>query len=333
MNHRHLGRCGLRIAPLVLGTDNFGNPTPEADAQAIVAAALDAGINCIDTADLYAAGESERMLGRILQTLGARDRVILASKCYYPTSANPNDRGNSRYHIMRACEASLRRLQTDVIDLYQLHRPDFEVPLDETLRALDDLVRQGKVRYIGSSTAPAWHIMEALMVSELRGYVRFVSEQSPYNLLDRRIENELLPMVRCHDLGLITWSPMAMGMLAGRYSNADDVPDDSRARLRGGIYAERVTARGVEVGNRFAALARAYGMEPAQLAVLWVKEQAGVTAPIIGPRTPAQLKTLLPLLEMTLDDDLRAACDELSPPGGVIASFFNSAPWMAQRFV
>jgi aryl-alcohol dehydrogenase-like predicted oxidoreductase len=126
---------------------------------------------------------------------------------------------------------------------------------------------------------------------------------------------------------------MAMGMLAGRYSNADDVPDDSRARLRGGIYAERVTARGVEVGNRFAALARAYGMEPAQLAVLWVKEQAGVTAPIIGPRTPAQLKTLLPLLEMTLDDDLRAACDELSPPGGVIASFFNSAPWMAQRFV
>ncbi len=333
MNHRHLGRCGLQVAPLVLGTDNFGNPTPEEDALAIVAAALDAGINCIDTADLYAAGETEKMIGRILKSLGARNRVILTSKCYYPTSANPNDRGNSRYHIMRACEASLRRLQTDVIDLYQLHRPDFDVPLEETLRALDDLVRQGKVRYIGSSTAPAWHIMEALMVSELRGYVRFVSEQSPYNLLDRRVENELLPMVRKQGLGLITWSPMAMGMLAGRYASAEEVPADSRAQLRGGIYAERVTARGVEVGNRFAALARAHGMEPAQLAVLWVKEQAGVTAPIIGPRTPEQLTTLLPVLEMTLSDELRAACDALSPPGGVIASFFNSAPWMAQRYV
>ncbi len=333
MLHRHLGRCGLQIAPLVLGTDNFANPTPEAEAQAIVAAALAAGINCVDTADLYAAGETECMVGRILKALGARDRVILTSKGYYPTSANANDRGNSRYHIMRACEASLRRLQTDVIDLYQLHRPDFDVPLEETLRALDDLVRQGKVRYIGSSTAPAWHIMEALMVSELRGYVRFVSEQSPYNLLDRRIENELLPMVRKQGLGLITWSPMAMGMLAGRYSNAAAVPADSRAQLRGGIYAERVTARGVEVGNRFAALARAHGMEPAQLAVLWVKEQPGITAPIIGPRTLAQLETLLPVLEMTLSDELRAACDELAPPGGVIASFFNSAPWMAQRTV
>jgi aryl-alcohol dehydrogenase-like predicted oxidoreductase len=333
MNHRHLGRCGLQIAPLVLGTDNYGNPTPEADAEAIVAAALAAGINCIDTADMYAGGETERMLGRILKALGARDKVILASKCHYPTSANPNDRGNSRYHIMRACEDSLRRLQTDVIDLYQLHRPDFNVPLDETLRALDDLVRQGKVRYIGSSTAPAWHIMAALMTSELRGYVHFVAEQSPYNLLDRRVENELLPMVRHAGLGLITWSPMAMGMLAGRYSSASAVPADSRAQLRGGIYAERVTPRGVEVGNRFAALARAHGMEPAQLAVLWVKEQAGVTAPIIGPRTVAQLETLLPVLEMELSDEVRAACDEIAPPGGVIASFFNSAPWMAQRIV
>lgn len=333
MNHRHLGQSGLQISPLVLGTDNFGNPTPETEAHSIIAAALDAGINCIDTADLYAAGETERIVGRVLKALGARDRVILTSKCYYPTSANPNDRGNSRYHIMRACEASLRRLQTDVIDLYQLHRPDFDVPLEETLRALDDLVRQGKVRYIGSSTAPAWHIMEALMVSELRGCVRFVSEQSPYNLLDRRIENELLPMVRHQGLGLITWSPLAMGMLAGRYPSGEKVPADSRAHLRGGIYAERVTARGVEVGNRFAALARTHGIEPAQLAVLWIKEQPGVTAPIIGPRTLAQLQTLLPVLEMSLTDELRAACDAISPPGGAIASFFNSAPWMAQRYV
>jgi aryl-alcohol dehydrogenase-like predicted oxidoreductase len=333
MEYRQLGRCGLRVAPLCLGTDNYGNPTPEEDARRILLRALEAGLNVIDTADMYAGGESERMIGRILRESGLRDQVVLASKCHYPTGPGPNDRGNSRLHIMRACEASLRRLQTDVIDLYQLHRPDFTVPLDETLRALDDLVRQGKVRYIGSSTAPAWHIVEGLMTSQLRGYAPFVSEQSPYNLLDRRVENELLPMVRHHGLGLIVWSPLAMGMLAGRYSAADAPPADSRAVLRGSIYAERVTARGVEVGNRFAALAREAGYEPAQAALAWLLAQPGVTAPIIGPRRLEQLETALPALDLTLSADFLAACDELSPPGGVVASFFNSAPWMAQRFV
>jgi aryl-alcohol dehydrogenase-like predicted oxidoreductase len=333
MDYRRLGRSGLRIAPLVLGTDNYANPTPEAEAARIIHAALDAGINLIDTADLYAAGESEAIVGRALKAGGRRDQVLIATKAHYPTGPGPNDRGNSRHHLLRACEDSLRRLQTDHIDLYQLHRPDFEVPLEETLRTLDDLVHQGKVRYIGSSTAPAWHIVEGLWVSDRRSLAAFVSEQSPYNLLDRRIENEVLPMVRRHGLGLITWSPLAMGMLAGRYAAADAPPADSRAVLRGGIYKERVTARGVEVGNRFAALARDHGMDPAQLAVLWVKEQPGVTAPIIGPKTMAQLEHLLPVLEMTLPDDLRAPCDELVPPGSVVASFFNSAPWMAQRFV
>lgn len=333
MEYRSLGRSGLRVSPLVLGTDNYANPTSEADAHRIIHMALDAGINLIDTADLYAQGESERIIGRAIKESGRREQVLLATKAFYPTGPGPNDRGNSRLHLLRACEESLRRLQTDVIDLYQLHRPDFSVPLDETLRALDDLVTQGKVRSIGSSTAPAWHIMEAIMVSEMRGYVRFAGEQSPYNLLDRRVENELIPMVQRHGLGLITWSPLAMGMLAGRYAAAAPPPADSRAVLRGGIYAERVTARGVEVGNQFAALARTHGLEPAQLAVLWVKEQPGVTAPIVGPRTPEQLRGLLPVLEMSLGDELRRACDELSPPGGVIASFFNSAPWMAQKIV
>jgi aryl-alcohol dehydrogenase-like predicted oxidoreductase len=333
MEYRNLGKSGLKVSCLCLGTDNFGNPTSEAEAVRIIAAALDGGINLIDTADLYAAGESERILGRALKASGRRDQVVLASKAHYPTGPGPNDRGNSRLHLMRACEDSLRRLQTDVIDLYQLHRPDFDVPLDETLRALDDLVRQGKIRYIGSSTAPAWHIMEAIMVSELRGFVRFVSEQSPYNLLDRRIENELLPMIRRQGLGLITWSPLAMGMLAGRYSKGQAPPTDSRAVLRGGIYAERVTPRGVEVGNRFASLAREHAIPPAQLAVLWVKDQPGVTAPIIGPRTLDQLMGMLPVAEMQLSHELRVACDDLSAPGGVIASFFNSAPWMSQRVV
>lgn len=336
MNYRTLGRTGIKISPLCLGTDNFGNPTPADEATRIIDAALDAGINLIDTADMYGGvtpGASERMIGAALKANGKRDQVILATKFHYPMGPGPNERGNSRRHIIQACDDSLRRLQTDYIDLYQTHRPDFDTPLDETLRALDDLVTQGKVRYIGSSTAPAWHVMEAIMVSEQKRYVRFISEQSPYNLLDRRIENELVPMCQRHGLGLIIWSPMAMGMLAGRYSSAAQPSSDSRAILRGGIYAERVTPRGVEVGNRFAELARTHGHDPAQLAVLWVKDQPGVSAPIIGPKTVAQLVHLLPVLEMTLSDELRAACDELVPPGSVVASFFNTAPWMKWKFV
>jgi aryl-alcohol dehydrogenase-like predicted oxidoreductase len=229
---------------------------------------------------------------------------------------------------MRACEESLRRLQTDYIDLYQLHRSDFGVPIDETLGALNDLVRQGKVRYIGSSTAPAWRVMEGLMVSEMKGYARFVSEQSPYNLLDRRIENELVPLCQAHGLGILTWSPLAHGMLAGRYADAESFPAGSRAKLRGGIYAERITARGISVGNQFVQLANELGIVPAQLAVLWVKDQPGITAPLIGPRTMEQLEQYLPVLDMQLDESVRAACDDFVPPGSAVANFFNSAPWM-----
>ena len=328
MEYRNFGRTGVKVSPLALGTDNFANPTPADESIAIIRAALDAGINLIDTSNSYARGEAERIIGQALKQHGLRDQVILATKVHYPTGPGVNDRGNSRLHIMRACEDSLRQLQTDTIDLYQTHRPDLEVPLDETLRALDDLVRQGKVRYIGSSTAPAWHVVEALMTSEIKNHVKFVSEQSPYNLLDRRIENEMVPVCQRHGLGLLTWSPLAMGMLAGRYASADVPPSDSRATLRGGIYAERITQRGVEIGNQFAALAREYGLHPAQAAVLWVKDQPGVTAPLIGPRTLAQLQHLLPVLDMTLPEAFRRRCDELVPPGSVVASFFNSAAWM-----
>lgn len=333
MEYRNLGRTGVKIAPLALGTDNFANPTPEAECVQIIDAALNAGINLIDTSNSYAKGEAERIIGAALKASGKRDQVILATKVHYPTGPGVNDRGNSRRHIMQACEASLLRLQTDYIDLYQTHRPTLDVPLDETLRAFDDLVTQGKVRYIGSSTAPAWHVMEALMTSEIKRYVKFVSEQSPYNLLDRRIENEMLPMCQAHGLSVLTWSPLAMGMLAGRYSATDVPAADSRAMLRGGIYAERITARGVLLGNQFVALAQARGIDPAQLAVLWVKDQPGVTAPIIGPRTLAQLQNLLPVLELHLSDEIRTACDVLVAPGSVVSSFFNSAPWMRWRVV
>lgn len=331
MEYRNLGRTGVRVAPLALGTDNILNPTPEDESIRMILRALDAGINLIDTSNSYKQGESERVIGRALKESGRRDEAILATKVHYPTGPGPNDRGNSRLHILRACEDSLRRLQTDYIDLYQLHRPVFDIPIDETLSALSDLVRQGKVRYIGSSTAPAWKVMEAILTSELGGYVRFSSEQPPYNLLDRRIENELVPMAQTYNLALIPWSPLAMGMLAGRYAGEDIRPEGSRATLRGGIYADRITPKAVQVGNRFVRLAREAGFDPAQLAIAWAKDQPGITAPLIGPRTVEQLEHLLPVLEMKLDDSIRAACDGLVPPGSAVANFHNSAPWMKMK--
>ena len=327
MEYRQLGRAGIKVSPLVLGSANFADPTPEDEAHRIVDRAVEAGINLIDSGNVYADGESERFIGRALKASGNRDKVLLATKAYYPTGPGPNDQGNSRHQLIQACQDSLKRLQTDRIDLLQLHRDDPEIPVEETLAALTDLIRWGMVRYVGCSTHPAWRVQEAIMVSELKGYARFVSEQPPYNLLDRRIENELVPMCQANGLGIITWSPMAMGILAKRYQSMD-FPEDSRAALRGGIYADRVTPQGIEVGRRFVALARERDISPARLAILWVKDQPGITAPIIGPRTADQLDELLPVLELSLDDEVRAACDELVPPGSAVANFHNSAPWM-----
>lgn len=339
MRFRRLGRSGLKLAPIGLGTDNFANPVDEATAHALLDRAMAAGINLVDTSNGYGgqrfAGESERFIGRWLQRNGSADsrrhNIVLGTKVHYPTGPGPNDRGNSRRHIVQACEDSLRRLHTDRIDLYQLHRPSPEIPTEETLYALDTLVRDGKVLYIGTTTHPAWQLMESLHISELHGWARFVSDQPPYNLLDRRIENELVPMCLKYGLGLIPWAPMASGLLAGRYQDPMHFPKDSRAALRGGIYAERVTARGIDASADFVALAHDAGISPAQLALLWVMDQPGVTAPLFGPRTVAQLEHILPVLEMTLSEDLRAACDELVAPGSVVANFHNTAPWMKMR--
>ena len=328
MEHRLLGGTGLRVAPLCLGTANFADPTPEDEAHRIVEAAIDAGINLIDSADSYAGGEAERFLGNALRANGRRDEVLVATKMHYPTGPGPNDRDNSYLNVIRACEASLRRLRLDTIDLYQIHRPSDVVPVEETLRALDHLTRQGMIRYAGCSTYPAWQVMEALMISEVRGYVRYVSEQPPYNLLDRRIENELVPLCQRHGLAILPWSPMAMGLLAGRYGSSEALPTDSRASRRGGIYAQRVTERGIATGRHFVALAEESGRSGAQLAVLWAASQPGITAPLIGPRTLAQLEHLLPVLDDRLDDRTRAACDDLVPPGTAVADFHNSANWM-----
>lgn len=327
MDYRLLGRTGVRVSPLCLGAMNFGAPT-DADASIrIVYAALDAGINFVDTADVYNAGVSEEVVGRALE--GRRDRVVLATKVHFRMGDGANDQGNSRLHVLRACDASLRRLRTDYIDLYQVHRPDPDVPVDETLGALTDLVRAGKVRYIGCSTHPAWMVMEALATSERLGLARYVSEQPPYNLLDRRIENELVPLAARYQLALLPWAPLAQGVLAGRYAADAAPPADSRAgRLPDSIYARRVTPRGVAAGQRFAALAREHGKTPGQLALLWCRDQPCVTSPIVGPRTMEQLTDLLPVLEMRLSDEERAACDAINPPGSVVTNFHNTAGWM-----
>lgn len=325
--YRSLGRTGVQISPLCLGTFNFGGPTPVAEALMMIDQALDAGINFIDTADYYNGGESERVVGQALAG-GKRQQVVLATKVHFPTSDDPNDRGNSRRHIIQAVEASLRRLQTDWIDLYQIHRPDFDIPQDETLRALDDLVRQGKVRYIGTSTFPAWLLMEALAGSERHRLARYVSEQPPYNLLDRRIENQMVPLAQRHGLGLLTWSPLAMGILAGRYQQSGQYPAGSRGDSGLWYYTERITPAGITAAGEIAKVAAEAGLTAAELALAWVKDQPGISAAIIGPRTPQHLAAALPVLQITLSDETRQQLDQIVPPGGAVCNFFNNSGWM-----
>jgi aryl-alcohol dehydrogenase-like predicted oxidoreductase len=350
MEYRQLGRTGINVSPMGLGSDNFGDATSEKEANKIINRALNAGINLLDSGDTYCEGESEKIIGRTLKENKLRHRVFIATKVdfarkrigvsldEYKSTYNmrpdmeldkigPNEFGHSRSNIIRVCEQALKRLQTDYIDLFQLHRYSPNIPIDETLNALTDLVRQGKIRYVGFSTHPAWVVMEAIMFSELKNYVRIATEQPPYNLLDRRIENELIPIAQKYGVGLITWGPLAMGILAGRYENMTDFPQDSRAVMRGGFYAKRITERGIKVGKEFMKLAKNSGIPAAQLALLWAKDQPGITAPLIGARTVDRLESLLPVLEMTLSDEIREACDNLVPPGSFVADFHNSSLW------
>jgi aryl-alcohol dehydrogenase-like predicted oxidoreductase len=314
---------------------NFGNPTNAEDSTAIILRALDSGINFIDTADVYNGGDSERIVGQTLKESGRRDQVFLATKVFNRMGDGPNDAGASRYHIIKGCEDSLRRLQTDHIDLYQLHRPPpAHLPQDEVLRAMDDLVRAGKVLYTGSSTFAAWMLMEGLALSERYGWTRYVSEQPPYNLLDRRAENEVIPLCQKYGLAVLPWSPLAMGMLAGRYAHPAETPAGSRRdNWKSTALDERITQTGIEVGRKLSVLAAERSMSAARLALLWIKDQPGVTAPIIGPRTLQQLEDFLPVMDMTLEDSDRPLIDALVHPGNAVADFHNSNDWMKARIV
>jgi len=334
MEYRKLGRSGALVSPLCLGTMNFGGSTNEIDSFSIMQKAVDGGINFFDTANVYNKGESERITGKFLKENNLRERIVLATKVYNRTGDLPNEGGSTRYHIIKACEDSLQRLQTDHIDLYQLHRPPSSHPQDETLRAFDDLIRAGKVRYIGCSTHPAWMVMEALSISEQYGWNRYISEQPPYNLLDRRIENELIPLCQKYDLAIIPWSPLAMGILAGRYPEATNYPEDSRAHLwDNSMVRARVTQRAIDVGKAVSAMAQERGLTVSQLSLLWTKDQPGITAPIIGPRTLSHLEDALGMIDMTLDDADRPLFDKLVHPGTAVADFHNSNEWMKARIL
>jgi len=317
MEHRTLGRTGVKVSPLCLGAMMFGEwgNRDHDESISIIHTALDAGINFIDTADVYSAGESEEIVGRALA--GRRDDIVLATKAHGRMGEDPNQAGNSRRWITRACEDSLRRLQTDYIDLYQIHRPDPSCDIDETLAALTDLVRAGKVRYLGSSTFQPSEIVEAQWVAERRNRERFVCEQPPYSMLVRGIEADVLPTCRRYGMGVIPWSPLAGGWLSGRWrKGASDLTSRRAARIPQ-RYDLSVPAnqRKLEAADALAALADEAGMSLVNLAVAWVVNHPDVTAAILGPRTMDQLTSQLDAADLTLEADVLDRIDEIVPPG------------------
>ena len=328
MDYRTLGRSGLKIAPIALGTMNFGGPTNADEAREIVSVAVASGINLIDTADIYHGGESERITGEAIRRLSCRDEILLATKGHGRTGDGPNDVGNSRHHIVRAAEASLRRLDVDVIDLYQIHRPQFDISQEETLAALGHLVTSGKVRYVGCSTHPAWLVMEAIALSEKHGYPKYVTEQPPFNLLDRRIENELLPFAERHGLGILPWSPLAGGILAGRYNDMERPSGSRRDRQRNHPFSARVTPRAVRAAQEVARIAAEVNLSPSQLSLAWVTNHPGVTAPIVGPRTISHLEDALGILDLKLEREILEELDGVNGPGEAVSDFFNAVEWM-----
>jgi aryl-alcohol dehydrogenase-like predicted oxidoreductase len=318
MNYRTLGRTGVKVSPLCLGAMMFGawgNPDDDESVK-IIHHALDAGINFIDTADVYSRGESEEIVGKALAG-GRRDNVVLATKVHGTMGDDPNEFGNTRRWIIREVENSLKRLGTDWIDLYQIHRPEDDTDIDETLGALSDLIRAGKVRYIGSSTFPASQIVEAQWVAERRGRERFVCEQPPYSILVRGVENDVLPTCRRQGMGVIPWSPLAGGWLSGRYRKDAEVPDSHRAQRIPSRYDMSLPGnqRKLDAADGLAKLAEEAGLTLIEMALAFVMNHPAVTAPIIGPRTMEQLDSQLPAAEVTLTDDVLDRIDELVPPG------------------
>jgi aryl-alcohol dehydrogenase-like predicted oxidoreductase len=315
VKHAKLGRTGLRVSRLCLGTMNFGPQTSEADSFAIMDRALEAGIDFVDTANVYGwkrgEGVTEQIVGRWLaQGGGRRERVVLATKVYGRMGDGPNDVRLSALHVRRACEGSLRRLQTDHIDLYQMHHVDRDTPWDEIWQAMEQLVREGKVLYVGSSNFAGWHIAQACETARARHFLGLVSEQSLYNLASRTVELEVLPACRAYGLGVLPWSPLGGGVLGGVLAKAE------RGRRASDQQQKEIERRRPQI-EAYEALCREIGVPPGEVALAWLLANPDVTSPIIGPRTMDQLESALAAAGRTLGDDVRAKLDAIWPgPGG-----------------
>jgi len=314
MQYRTLGRTGIKVSPYALGTlmfaSSIGNPDPE-DSIRVIHKALDAGINLVDTADAY--GDSEEIVGRALK--GRRDHVVLATKVSRPMGDDPNQQGTSRRWIMQAVENSLRRLRTDHIDLYQIHRLDPSTDVEETLSALTDLIRSGKVRAIGTSTAPASDIVEAQWVAERRGLERFRTEQPPYSILNRGIEREVLPVAQRYGIGTLVWGPFAQGLLTGRVRK-----NQENGLRRAGLFKHLNDERRIDAVEQLIPIAAEAGIPMTHLAMAFTIAHPGVTSALIGPRTMGQLDDLLNGLDVALGDDILDRIDRIVPPGTEIGS-------------
>ena len=325
MEYRNLGRTGVKVSQLCLGTMMFGRRTNESESIPIIHKALDEGINFLDTADIYGLGESERIVGKPLAEAGARQRVILATKACIPMARDdPNMGGLSRRYLIAACEASLRRLNTDWIDLFYLHRSLPDVPIDETLRALDDLIRQGKIRYIGCSMFPAWKMVESIWVARELGLNRFVCDQSAYNLLDRAAEREAIPAARNYGLAFLPWGPLCGGLLSGKYRRDDT---SAEGRWQGGRdnFDRPATSEAFDVIDLVVDLAREAGCTPSQFSLAWTAAQPGVTAPIIGPRTLEQLVDNVGAAGVTLSAEHLDCVDEVVPAMTSAMRYYDEA--------
>jgi aryl-alcohol dehydrogenase-like predicted oxidoreductase len=320
MRIKRLGGTGLKVSEVCLGTMTFGNQADQAAAFEIMDTAEQGGINFFDTADVYPGGEkalvgvTEEIVGNWLRERNARDRIVLATKCYGKMGPNPNDQGLSRRHIVAACEASLKRLKTDYIDLYQVHQFDAETPLEETLRALDDLVRVGKVRYVGCSNFPAWRLADALWTSNVNGLERIVCVQPRYNIAFRMIEDELLPLCQEHGVGVIVYNPLAAGVLTGRYVEKPEAETGTRFKSKNpnDLYRRRYWNEALhEQVKQLSEFMTGRGKQLTHVAVAWVLSQPAVTSAILGASRPDQLKESLGGVGLTLDEEELRACDDI----------------------
>jgi aryl-alcohol dehydrogenase (NADP+) len=324
MEYVRLGSTGLKVSRICLGAMTYGDAAwrpwilSEDAGRPFIKRALEHGLNFFDTADMYSRGKSEEVLGRALKDFASREKVVIATKVHYPMSDDPNDRGLSRKHVMAAIDGSLRRLGTDYVDLYQIHRWDPETPIEETLRALDDIVRAGKARYIGASSMMSWQFMKALAAADRNGWTRFVSMQNHYNLVYREEEREMMPLCREEGVGVLPWSPLARGFLTGnrkRGSERAATPREESDAFAHGLYYSDAD---YDVAERVVEIAGAKGVSPAQVALAWLMRQPGVTAPIVGASKMEQLDQAVGALDVKLSDEECVRLEEPYQPHKVL---------------